>query len=116
MTLKEKYRPVLTGFFHYDWPEELLKRHEGMLDHVLSDRRACEKCDGEDCLTSINDPYSPVKWKGFMELSHRGAKLYNRPCEQVRKCPGPDERKQRILDSMKAPESVLAGGKQWEGN
>jgi len=116
VTYKEKYREILIGFEKFSFTEEQLKNGEGMLDHVLADRRACEKCDGENCLTSVNDPYSQVQWRGYQGLCVKSAHIYGRPVEIVYPCPGPDVRKRQILDAMTAPQSVLAGGQQWEGN
>lgn len=112
MDYKRKYREILCGYERYSFSEEVLKRNEGMLDCILLDRQACERCDGEHCLTTINSPYAK-QWKGYRDLCHKSIKLYDRPAERVYPCPGPDQRKRDILEQIQTPR-VLAGAEQWE--
>lgn len=112
------YRKVLAGFEKYSFTEKQLKQVESELEIAHLDLEACENCDGEYCMTSINhkcrnsymhqvkktgicdvDCY-PQQFRGYYGLQHKGCRMYDRPSFAVYQCPGIEERKTMIINGM----------------
>ena len=132
--IKNKYWIALAGFEKYAFTDEQIRLAEGSLGSAIEDIAACENCDGETCMTSINhrcrnrylhfitrtgkcdENCYPEQFRGYYGLHHAGCRLYSGPSFAVHRCPGPEERKQQIITSRTPAPEVMAGARQWEGN
>ena len=122
--LKTKFYDVLVGFEQFSFTEEQLD-DVGVtsgLEMAQADMKACKECDGDGCMTMINysciNPYWHIEQKqakcgaacysdgfrGYYALHKAGCKQYGRPSFAVYKCPGPEERKTKILQTSRPKE------------
>ncbi len=114
MSLKNKYREVLTGFERYSFTEQQIFEARHDFNLAAQDLQACQECNGELCRTIINhqcaNPYRhaakdrpctddcyPLRNRAYYALDHRGCNMYERPTFAVYLCPGPLERKEQML-------------------
>ena len=124
--MKMKYHRALVGFEKYSWTEEQLALVEPDLQIVLKDIEACTNCDGDLCRADINHHCINNYW--HKECGHpcgpecyspdhndrRYYALWHPACDKDNigfaffPCPGPAERKEKLL------ESITAKNYKWE--
>lgn len=117
VSLKTKFYKVLLGFERYSFTDEQIRAAIYDFEQALRDLKACQECEGDICKTSVTHQCSNPYWhslegnsctdecyhktfRAYCALNHKGCRLYGQPTFAILRCPGVEERKEQILESM----------------